>query len=257
MSTYLIAGLLYVMVLNLIMFFLAYRFQTDKLTDITYSVSFFSLAAYAFITGSGWESHGKIWISVLIVLWAIRLGWYLLDRVTQLGRDERFDKIRVSKTRFLRFFLLQGFASWVVSLPALIRISVPNPDGSLVLIEIIGIAMAAVGLYIETASDYSKSKFKKQAGNKYKLYTEGWYKHIRYPNYLGESIFWIGIFVASVPYLHGLQYLSVLGTVFIIFLLVFVSGIPFLEKGRAKRLKGDASYQEYLARTKKMIPGVY
>jgi steroid 5-alpha reductase family enzyme len=257
MGTFLITGLLFVMILNVIMFFIAFRLQTDKLTDITYSVSFFSLAVFAFIIGSGWESLGKIWITALIVLWAIRLGWYLLDRVTQLGKDERFDQIRVNKKRFFRFFFLQGFASWIVSLPALIRLNVPNPDGSLVLVEIIGIAIAAAGLYLETASDYSKSKFKKQPGNKSKLYTEGWYKYIRYPNYLGESIFWIGIFVASVPYLNGLQYLSVLGTIFIIYLLVFVSGIPFLEKGRAKRLKGDPSYQEYLARTKKIIPWVY
>lgn len=257
MSTFLIAGLVFVMVLNVIMFFIAFRLQTDKLTDITYSLSFFSLATFAFIIGRGWESLGKILITALIVLWAIRLGWYLLDRVTQLGKDERFDQIRVNKKRFFRFFFLQGFASWIVSLPALIRLNVPNPDDSLVLIEIIGIVMAIAGLYIETASDYSKSKFKKQPGNKSKLYTEGWYKHIRYPNYLGESIFWIGIFVASVPYLHGLQYLSVVGTIFIIFLLIFVSGIPFLEKGRAKRLKGDASYQEYLVRTKKIIPWVY
>ncbi len=257
MSTFLVSGLVFVMILNVIMFFIAFRLQTDKLTDITYSLSFFSLAAFAFVLGRGWESLGKIWITALIVIWAIRLGWYLLDRVTQLGKDERFDKIRVNKNRFFRFFVLQGFASWVVSLPALMRLNVPNPDGSLVLIEILGIAVAAVGLYIEAASDYSKSKFKKQPGNRSKLYTDGWYKHIRYPNYLGESIFWIGIFVASIPYLHGLQYLSVLGTVFIILLLVCVSGIPLLEKARAKRFKGDAKYQEYLARTKKIIPGIY
>ena len=257
MSTFIVGGLVFVMVLNVIMFFIAFRMQTDKLTDITYSLSFFALAAFAFFIGRGWESLGKIWITLLIVIWAIRLGWYLLDRVTQLGKDERFDKIRVNKKRFFRFFVLQGFASWVVSLPALMRLNVANPDGSLVLVEIIGIALAAVGLYIEAASDYSKSKFKRQPGNKSKLYTDGWYKHIRYPNYLGESIFWIGIFVASVPYLQGLQFLSVLGTIFIIFLLIFVSGIPLLEKGRAKRLKGNTSYQDYLARTKKIIPGVY
>ena len=257
MSTFIISGLIFVLVLNVIMFFIAFKYQTDKLTDITYSLSFFALAAFAFYFGRGWESLGKIWVTALIMLWAIRLGWYLLDRVTQLGRDERFDEIRVNKKRFFRFFFIQGFASWVVSLPTLIRVNVPNPDGSLIMIEIIGIAIAAAGLYIETASDYSKSKFKKQPGNKKILLTTGWYKHVRYPNYLGESIFWIGLFIASTPYLQGIQYLSVIGTIFIIYLLVFVSGIPFLEKGRAKRLKGDPEYQAYLKRTKKIIPGVF
>ncbi len=257
MIEFIISGLLFVLALNVIMFYFAFKYQTDKLTDITYSVSFFVLIMFAFVYGQGWLSTGKIAVTILITLWAVRLGWYLLDRVTQLGKDERFDEIRVNKKRFFRFFFIQGFASWVVSLPALIRMNYANPDGSLQTLEIVGLVITALGLYIEAAADYSKSQFKKKPGNKKKLYTTGWYKHIRYPNYLGESIFWIGVFIVSFPYLSGLQYLSVLGTIFIIYLLIFVSGIPFLERGRAKRLKGDLEYQAYLERTKKIIPGLY
>ena len=68
MSTFIVGGLVFVMVLNVIMFFVAFRMQTDKLTDITYSLSFFALSAFAFFIGRGWESLGKIWITALIMI---------------------------------------------------------------------------------------------------------------------------------------------------------------------------------------------
>lgn len=259
MSAFLISGLIFVMVLNFIIFYFAYKYQTDKLTDITYSISFASLTLFAALYADIFGSVGKMLMATLILLWAIRLGWYLLARVSQLGKDDRFDDIRTNKKRFLRFFLIQGFASWIVSLPALIRL---NFDENLGIIssphlELAGLLIAFFGLIMEASADYSKSQFKKKEGNKHKLYTTGWFKYIRYPNYTGEIVFWTGIFIASMPFLSGLQWLSVIGLVFIIFLLLKVSGIPMLEKSRMERHKNDPEYLAYLDRTKKIIPGIY
>jgi steroid 5-alpha reductase family enzyme len=260
MSAFLFYGLIFVVLLNAIMFFFAFRMQTDKLTDITYSVSFISLALYASLQGAVFASLGKILITALILLWAIRLGWFLLSRVTALGKDERFDQIRINKKRFFRFFMLQGVSSWIISLPFLLRMSQSQGDSSfdhLHTLEWVGIILATMGFIIEALADHQKSAFKDTPGNRGTLYTEGLYKSIRYPNYLGEIIFWVGIFIACIPYLHGFGWLSIVSPIIIILLLLLVSGIPLLEKSRAEKYGADPVYQSYMKRTKKIIPGIY
>ena len=71
---------------------------------------------------------------------------------------------------------------------------------------------------------------------------------------LGEMLVWWGIFVFAVPFLHGLAFLTVIGPVFITLLLLFVSGIPMLEKSAEARFGGDPEYREYKRRTSILVP---
>ena len=204
-----IFGLIVVLAMNLIIYPIAYKLQTDKLTDITYSLSFATVAVFGFIYGLGTESIPKVILTTLILLWAIRLGAFLLHRVSKLGKDDRFDQIRTNPVRFLRFFLLQAVSAWVISLPFLYRL-VQNPGqsqglDSILTVEWIGWGLALFGLIIETIADQQKSNFKNQPGNSGKLYNKGLYSIVRYPNYTGEILFWIGIFIASTPAIFSLR----------------------------------------------------
>jgi len=49
-------------------------------------------------------------------------------------------------------------------------------------------------------------------------------------------------------------YIALIGPLFISFILIFVSGIPILEKGADKRWGADKKYQEYKKRTSVLIP---
>jgi steroid 5-alpha reductase family enzyme len=230
------------------------------LTDITYCVSFAALALYAAFQGDIMGSQGKIILIALVLVWALRLGRFLFSRVTKLGKDDRFDNIRTNRKRFFRFFLLQGISSWLISLPILIRMSQSSSNLSFAQVDILewsGFAIALIGLIIESVADAQKTKFKNKAENRNKIYTGGLYGSIRYPNYLGEIIFWVGIFVACIPFLSGFSWLSVISPIIIILLLLFVSGIPYLEKGRAEKYANDPEYQAYLASSKMIIPGIY
>ncbi len=260
MSTFLLYGFLFVVLLNVFMFYWAYRLQTDKLTDITYSASFAALSLYSIFMGDALASMGKLIMGALVLMWALRLGYYLFDRVSKIGKDERFDEIRVNKKRFFRFFLLQGVSSWVISLPFMIRLSADHGTFSFTRVEDlewVGLVIALVGLIVEGVADAQKSAFKAKPGNSNEIYTEGLYSKIRYPNYLGEIVFWVGIFLAAIPFLSGWGWASVISPIAIILLLLFVSGIPFLERGRAKKYGDDPKYQAYHERTYKIIPGVY
>ncbi|MFT4568716.1 MAG: steroid 5-alpha reductase family enzyme [Saprospiraceae bacterium] len=254
-----VIGLLVVLAMNMFMFPIAYKLQTDKLTDITYAMSFATIAIYGFIYGSGGQSVPKFILTFLILAWAVRLGFFLLIRVSKMGKDDRFDEIRTSPKRFFRFFLIQAVSSWIISLPFLYRL-IDNPSEShninqVLSIEWIGFGIAVVGLIIESVADSQKSKYKFSDGKG--VFMGGLYQKIRYPNYLGEILFWIGIFIVSIHVLSGFRWISLISPIVIILLLRFLSGIPIIEKSRHKKYGDDPSYLKYLKETKLLIPGIY
>ena len=247
-------------VANVIVFYIAYKQQTDKLTDITYSATFVLLATLSLLIGQGFQDSGNIIIALLVIIWGVRLGSFLLLRIKKMGHDSRFDKIRPNKSRFFRFFLIQGFGAWLISLPMMIRLlkgsSSEMLEGQL-LVERVGIAVAVIGLMIEVIADQQKSTFKSTRENESKLYTGGLYSFVRYPNYLGEILFWIGIFIASSIVFQGVEWASIIGPLCISYLLLFLSGIPFIERSRKEKYGEDESYQKYQSSTAKIIPWIY
>ncbi len=256
-----ILGLVVVLAMNMFIFPIAYKLQTDQLTDITYALSFASIAIYAFIAGRGSLSILKMILFVLIMLWAIRLGYFLMTRVKKMGGDARFDQIRTNPKRFGRFFLLQAVSAWIISLPFLFRL-LYDPESSsdvsgILTIEWIGLILTALGLIIETIADHQKSAYKNTSGNAGKLFKGGLYKIVQFPNYTGEIIFWVGIFITSIPAIFGLRWLTLSSPLIIIALLIFVTGIPPIIRSRKKRYGDNPEYKAYVSSTSKLIPGIY
>jgi len=65
---------------------------------------------------------------------------------------------------------------------------------------------------------------------------------------------WWGLFLYVVPVLHGAAFALVVGPVFITLLLLFVSGIPLLEKSADEKYGSDAAYRDYKRRTSILVP---
>jgi len=252
-------GFLVVLAMNVLMFPVAFKLQTDKLTDITYALSFATLAVYGFIAGNGSINISKIIVTCLVLAWAIRLGGFLFLRVSKMGKDDRFDQIRTNPKRFFRFFLIQAVSSWIISLPFLYRL-LDRPADSLsteniATIAWVGFGIAGIGLLIESVADQQKSNYKFNGG--VGVYMQGLYKHIRYPNYLGEILFWLGIFLASIPALYGIRWISIVSPIIIILLLRYLTGIPIIEKSRKVKYGDNSDYQQYLENSKLLLPGIY
>jgi steroid 5-alpha reductase family enzyme len=245
----LITTLVFLISFNLLMFIPAFIFKTDKLTDISYSISFIAVSLFLFIKSE--QNIVQTVLLAMILLWAIRLGTYLFIRISKTGKDKRFDGMREHFWKFSKFWLLQGFSVWVIMLSATVNFS--NDGISLSVLHILGVSIFLIGLVIETVADYQKFVFKSNSEN------TGWtnvglWNRSRHPNYFGEMLVWIGIFTFSIISLPTLNIIvSAISPVYIITILLFVSGVPLLEKKYDKRYGENPEYKKYKEETSLVI----
>jgi steroid 5-alpha reductase family enzyme len=76
----------------------------------------------------------------------------------------------------------------------------------------------------------------------------GLWRSTRHPNYFGEATLWWGIFLIALS--GGVTPLAAIGPVTITLLLLFVSGVPLLEKS----MKDKPGYAEYANKTSIFVP---
>ncbi len=253
-------SLLVSIVFNILIFFIAFKKQTDKLTDITYA-STFALIAITLLFWYGDAMHPyRLLLAAMPLLWAIRLGTYLLRRVFMKGKDHRFDVFRHIWWRFGRFFIIQGLSIWVIALPYIVALSSSAEQAELALRSIcvpIGASIFLLGFLIESIADAQKFKFRSNPANDGKFMAEGLFSIVRFPNYTGEIMVWAGVFIACIPVLQGMEWATIVSPIWIAGLLIGLSGIPFLERSNKKRYGHLEDFQKYKANTKKLIPGIF
>lgn len=237
-------------VLNLLLFLVAYRLRSDKLTDISYALTFIILAGIAFSLSS--QSLYHVLLLVMVGVWAVRIGGFLLYRVVKKGKDRRFDGMREDFLRFGKFWLVQGVTVWVVLLAALWGF---QSESELNWLMAVGGGVWALGLLIESAADFQKYAFSQDRSNKGKWIESGVWKYSRHPNYFGEILVWVGVYIVAAQSLDALQSLvALVSPLFIAILLLFISGVPILEKSADKKWGSLPAYQRYKRRTSLIVP---
>ena len=225
--------------------------KTDVVTDLSYSLTFALLAVVLPFTGAG--KAVQLVASLLVIIWAVRLGGYLFRRILKMKVDHRFDGIRDDPLRFGRFWLLQAITVAVVMLPVTYLLDRDHPPGFGVW-GAAGAAVWLVGLLVEAVSDAQKAAFRSKSENLGRFIASGLWRYSRHPNYFGEMLVWWGLFLYSVPVLQSAAFAVVLGPVFITLLLLFVSGIPPLERSADETYGGEPAYREYKRRTSILVP---
>jgi steroid 5-alpha reductase family enzyme len=232
----------------------AFIFQTERFFDAMGSATYIAVAIFSL---SLLEAPSSVqWIvAALVVVWALRLGSYLLLRIVRDGKDGRFDELKPNFFLFLNVWNIQ--ALWV-TLTAAAALAVLTSPGSakFTLWTAIGLALWLAGFVIEAVADRQKSSFRRQSANKDRFIDTGLWSLSRHPNYFGEIVIWLGMAVIAFPALQGWQHVSLISPIFVTFLLTKVSGVPLLEKRADKKWGKREDYQQYKANTPVLIPGI-
>jgi steroid 5-alpha reductase family enzyme len=230
----------------------AYWLQTEKFFDLTGSLTYISVIIIAVIFSTGVDSRA-ILLSILVAVWAIRLGSFLFGRIRKAGKDDRFDEIKPSFIRFLNVWTIQGLWVTFTMAAALVAITTDTRK-ELDLFAIVGFLVWIFGFAIEVVADSQKSRFSANPNNKGKFIQTGLWSRSRHPNYFGEIMLWVGIAIIALPVLQGWQWVALISPVFVTLLLTRVSGVPLLEKKADKKWGGQEDYESYKKRTPVLIP---
>jgi len=222
-------------VVHWIAFVPAYIKQTEK---------FYDLGMYL----SGATDPRALLVAGLVGVWTLRLGSFLFLRVMKDGKDGRFDEIKPNAPRFFTAWTLSGLWVFLTAIAAIIVITSQNTK-PLGIFAYIGVTVWIVGFAIEVVADRQKRVFRKNPENKGGFISTGLWAWSRHPNYFGEIILWLGIFIIAIPVLQGWQWLAVLSPLFVYLLLTKVSGVPMLEDIADERWGGQEAYEAYKART--------
>jgi steroid 5-alpha reductase family enzyme len=250
MLNYLLISLGVSLLINAILFAIAFRYKTDKVTDASYSLSFIVVALYALLTGP--ITAYRVVLTLLTVIWAARLGSFLVKRVWKTGKDRRFDEMRDSFIKFGQFWLLQAIGVWVIMIASLLALRT-NHSG-INLVAVIGIIIWFKGFIIEAVADQQKANFNANPKNKGHWIAVGVWKYSRHPNYFGEILVWVGTYLVAIQSLFGpTSLIALISPLFIASLLLFLSGIPILERNADAKWGQDPSYQLYKRRTSLLI----
>ena len=240
---------LLVYIIQWVAFIPAYIFQTEKFFDLTGSITYSSVFIYCiYLTTSGDLNWGSLVISILVILWAGRLGTFLFTRIAKDGEDKRFRTIKPDIAQFFMTWTLQGM--WV-SLCSLCAITGIASETGIIVNNIfyIGLVMFIGGFAIEIVADQQKTAFRAIPENRNKFITSGLWSNSRHPNYFGEITLWTGVAVMSFSSLSGIEYLTLISPIFTYLLLVKISGVRMLEGRGQKTWGNDEDYIAYMKNT--------
>jgi steroid 5-alpha reductase family enzyme len=216
--------------------------------DTAWSLGF---VVVAWSVASQQASQRTLVIAILVSIWGLRLANHIWRRSRKHGEDPRYEELS-GKWRgnfwlraYLSIFLLQGVLIWLISLP--IVVAGNRQLSGLGWLSVAGGMIWLIGFIIEAVAD-RQLRLLLGRKNHPKVLQTGLWRYSRHPNYFGELTQWWGIGVIALQASYG--WIGLAGPLLLSVLIIFVSGIPPIEKRRLKQ----PDYQAYKARTSALIP---
>ncbi|XP_014779339.1 uncharacterized protein LOC106875624 [Octopus bimaculoides] len=229
--------------------------KTDKFYDCTGLSTFILLACVSLKWGKSMFVRQQVQTG-MVCAWATRLGVYLVRRIMKAGSDSRFDIVKRRPLKFLIYWTVQGVWILFTLMPTLI-LNYKTVDKPIGYQDYAGWTLWAIGFLFESIADYQKSKFRAKPSNKGKYIRSGLWSISRHPNYFGEILLWLGLYITAQKTMEGYENVSIFSPIFVAFLLIKVSGIPILEKTSFERWGTTPSYVDYVQSTAKLIPFIW
>lgn len=230
-------------------FFVACALKRNDIADVAWGLGFVLMSWIAFLFSE--YSARSLLVNVLVTIWGLRLAWHIARRMSNKPEDYRYAAWRKTWKHFymrsyFQIFILQGVFLYIILLPVLFIHT--SETVRLQYIDLIGVVVWIIGFFFESVGDRQLRRFLKDPANKGKIMDQGLWAYSRHPNYFGEVTQWWGIFLCCVALPGGS--ITIIGPLLITFLILFVSGVPLLEKKYA----GKPDFEAYKKRTSMFVP---
>ncbi|WP_372784499.1 DUF1295 domain-containing protein [Phenylobacterium sp.] len=190
--------------------------------------------------------------------WALRLGLHLFVRWRSHGPDRRYVRM-MEKAKAERgwgygqatlrlVFLLQAPLMWTVSLPVQLG-QLGDGPARIGPLGWIGAAFCVFGIAFEALADAQVTRFRADPASQGRVLQSGLWRYSQHPNYFGDIVSWIGLYLIAAETPAGLW--SLPGPLLLIFILTRFSGGVTYERRLARTRPG---YDDYQRRTSALIP---
>ncbi|SDY27990.1 DUF1295 domain-containing protein [Tindallia californiensis] len=236
----------------MLFFVMAQIIKNNSIVDMGWGPGFVVVTIYAWLTSESLTIRGSL-VMILVVIWGSRLAYHIVRRNIGKPEDFRYANWRnewgkwVVPRAFFQVFMLQGFFMLVVAYPVLlVQASARTGFG---ILETLGLTVWVIGFYFESVGDRQLREFKKRPENRGKIIQHGLWRYTRHPNYFGEATMWWGLWIMAIPVEWG--WTGIISPLAITWLLLFVSGVPMLEK----KYKGNPEFEAYAQKTNAFFPG--
>ena len=217
--------------------------KNSSIVDIFWGSGFVLTNLVAYLYSQ--QSTQQALITIIVTLWGLRLSIHIFLRNHRKPEDFRYAQWRKEQgsrwwwISFFKVFLLQGILMWIIAAPLLAVQTVANVS-SLTIVNVVGIAVWAIGYFFEVVSD---------SQHQGKLLTSGLWHYSRHPNYFGDTMQWWGFYILATA--SGYWW-TIFSPVIMTLLLLRVSGVTLLEK----TMKTRPGYEEYIRTTNAFIPWI-
>jgi len=194
--------------------------------------------------------------------YGMRLGLFLLVRELTVPSKAKTIREMDKTPRPKRVMLSVNVSLFYALMTSPLMYALRSPVGRGNVVAMVGATLAWFGAALEAVTDLQKWIVKRGGGDEGEGADEegkkvfrgptGWaYSIVRHPNYLGEVLFWTGLFVGGVPS-FGRNYIAWIGSV------LGLSGIWFIMTSATKRLEkiqkesyeGQEKYENWALRTR-------
>jgi steroid 5-alpha reductase family enzyme len=251
MLSFLVAAAGAVFVYMTAVFLIAILAKDNSIVDVGWGPGFILVAVVTFFLRPGFEAR-HVLITVLVLIWGLRLATHIFLRNWGRGEDFRYAKWRKDWGRwfiprsFFQVFMLQGIFMLLISSPTILVNR--SRERGLTMLDALGGLVWLTGFLFEAVGDYQLKRFKQKPESRGKIMTAGLWKYTRHPNYFGEAALWWGIWLVALSVDSG--WAAIISPLTISFLLLKVSGVAMLEKKYA----GNEEFAAYARRTSPFFP---
>lgn len=230
--------------------------KSERFYDLTGGLTYLTVVGFTLWAGSQSESPSarELIVSLLVVIWALRLSSFLYLRIHRAGKDGRFDRLKTSPIRFLVPWTIQGLWVFLTMIVVIVINSQADSAPELGIWDAIGLLMWLLGFSIEVIADNQKSAFNANSENQGKWIDSGLWSYSRHPNYLGEIMLWTGIACFGISCFSGLERVAWVSPIFIYLLLTKISGVPILDRRGLEKWGNQPEYHKYRENTPTLLP---
>lgn len=200
------------------------------------------------------NSYRQIIALIAVLLWGTRLtlnwarGWKGLHHEDWRHKNlKKGSKTQVFLLDYFGLHIFQAGQIFLGMLPLYPAISLSQNDVNG--IDILAFAIALSGIALSLIADEQQRIFKKRNSNPQSFINTGLWRLSRHPNYVGEFLFWAGIFLLGLN--GGIEYSWTIIGCISMYLMFRLASIPMMEK---HLLKTRINYEAYKKETPPFFP---